>query len=232
MGEIKLCECGCGNPAPIAKYTSRRCGWVKDQPKRFILGHASLGRRWLTGKRSHNFQDLTSQVFGRLTVKEYSGKNKFRNAIWLCSCVCGEVKPFLAGSLVGGNAQSCGCLHRELTAEIGKCWGKVANLSHGHARRYKRSPTILSWESMKQRCTNPKNPSYPQYGGVGVTVCERWNSFENFLADMGERLPNTTLGRYCDMTNYEPDGCAWMTPAEQKLAQMNKRALLKWAQTA
>lgn len=68
---------------------------------------------------------------------------------------------------------------------------------------------------MKERCQNPRDSHYPAYGAIGVTVCERWQDFCNFLADMGVRPEGTTLGRYGDLGNYEPGNCAWMTEDEQ-----------------
>ena len=76
---------------------------------------------------------------------------------------------------------------------------------------------------MIQRCTNPNAKKYPLYGGAGVTVCDRWlNSFENFLADMGERLTNTSLGRFLDIGNYKPGNCKWMTYREQADKKVKK----------
>jgi hypothetical protein len=70
---------------------------------------------------------------------------------------------------------------------------------------------------MKQRCRDTNSPNYYLYGGAGVNVCDRWiNSFENFLADMGERPVGTTLDRYPNQKgNYEPNNCRWATPKEQ-----------------
>jgi hypothetical protein len=86
---------------------------------------------------------------------------------------------------------------------------------------------------MKKRCLNPRHKDHYRYGGAGITVCERWLSFENFKADMGIRPSGTSLGRACDLANYEPGGAFWQTPQEQSLAKRNKHALLAWAaQTA
>jgi len=83
-------------------------------------------------------------------------------------------------------------------------------------------------EGMLQRVTNPESPKWKHYGGRGITVCDRWNprvggSFENFLADLGERPEGTTLGRFRDEGNCERSNCAWMTDAEQKAEQRLKR---------
>lgn len=99
--------------------------------------------------------------------------------------------------------------------------GQLANTRHGHGRRdKKRSPTYRSWDKMIQRCTNPNDAHYSYYGGRGITVCERWRKFENFLADMGERPIGPgrgfTLDRYPNKNgNYEPDNCRWATWTEQ-----------------
>ena len=87
---------------------------------------------------------------------------------------------------------------------------------HGHSYRGKRSATYTSWQSMHQRCTNPKLAGYKDYGGRGIKVCERWRTFELFLEDMGERPKNKTLDRYPDGNgNYEPGNCRWASRAQQ-----------------
>jgi len=69
---------------------------------------------------------------------------------------------------------------------------------------------------MKQRCSNPNHRHYKSYGGKGVTVCERWNTFRNFVEDLGIRPEGTTIGRHLDQGNYEPGNAWWQTAAEQK----------------
>lgn len=95
--------------------------------------------------------------------------------------------------------------------------------SHGHSVGGT-SPTYNSWASMKQRCNYPKSASYERYGGRGISVCERWLTFDNFLADMGVRPEGMTLDRKGANGNYEPDNCKWSTLSEQALNQRpNKR---------
>jgi hypothetical protein len=95
--------------------------------------------------------------------------------------------------------------------------GNQFKTDHGHSGK-NRSRTYRSWESMKQRTTNPKSPDYNKYGGSGITVCERWkDSFENFLHDMGERPQGKTLDRFPEKNgNYEPNNCRWGTPKQQR----------------
>lgn len=96
------------------------------------------------------------------------------------------------------------------------------NRKHGQAIPGQRGPTYRSWETMKARCNNPNDPSYSDYGGRGITVCDRWSSsFINFLEDMGERPKATTLDRIKVDGNYEPSNCRWSDAATQA---RNKRS--------
>jgi len=107
--------------------------------------------------------------------------------------------------------------------------------------RYPRTPTYRSWDAMIQRCTNPKATGYAEYGGAGITVCERWRKFEAFLADMGERPDGTSLDRHPDLNgNYEPGNCRWATPREQNLNRAatryiefngERKSLVEWAES-
>lgn len=83
-----------------------------------------------------------------------------------------------------------------------------------------KTPEYRAWASMWQRCTNPKNIRYERYGARGITVCERWERFENFLSDMGNRpSPDHSLDRKENDGNYQPENCRWATRSEQ---QQNK----------
>lgn len=102
----------------------------------------------------------------------------------------------------------------------------MSNSIHGHTTHTSSSPTYKSWHTMMQRCNNPNNTQYKDYGGRGITVCERWFVFKNFLADMGVRPEGMTLDRKNNSKGYTPRNCKWSTRSEQ---QRNRRNNNVWA---
>ncbi len=171
-----------------------------------------------------SFTDLTEQPFGRWTVL---GVDPIRtqedgHLHWLCRCSCGTERSVRARTITHGLSSNCGCLKRERSRA--RMLGNSFGVHHGHARKPKHSPEYFSWAAMIQRCTNPNNARYKYYGGAGVVICERWQNFENFLADLGPRPSGTTLGRYGDVGPYEPGNAKWMTQPEQSAEAMRKGA--------
>ena len=141
--------------------------------------------------------DITNQRFGRLVALRLVGRNPVSVGIWLCQCDCGNIKKVLLSNLRAKHGTiSCGCARR----------------FHGKHK----TPEYVAWVSMLQRCNNPQSPSFHHYGGRGITVCERWLKFENFLADIGPRpSPELSLQRINNDLGYFSENCKWATRKEQ-----------------
>lgn len=162
----------------------------------------------------HNFKDLTGMRFGRLEVLGFSHMNKFRRATWECKCDCGTIKNIDGLNLRQGTTLSCGCLHKEIHADQLR--------THGMAD----TPPHNSWNGMLQRCENPNDPRYRDYGGRGVAVCSEWHDFQGFWNDMADSYSEgLTIDRIDVNGNYCKENCKWSTQKEQANNRRNNHLL-------
>jgi hypothetical protein len=143
--------------------------------------------------------DLTGQRFERLIVMQRDGVSKSGQAMWLCKCDCGNTKRIAGYHLKAGHTRSCGCLWQETI------------ISKITIHNMHKTSTYNTWKALRQRCYNKKNPSFRLYGGRGITICKRWEKFENFYADMGEKPKGMTLDRRNNSKGYSKSNCWWAT---------------------
>lgn len=155
--------------------------------------------------------DLTGIKLGMLTCIVPNTSGKLRK--WNCKCDCGNVTVVATNKLTSGHTRSCGCMALEVRRNNGKL-----NFEHGRGHGVK-DLTYKSWTSMRERC-RPNYSKSKYYFDRGIRMSERWNSFANFLADMGERGIGETLDRIDVNGNYEPANCRW---ASAKTQQRNRR---------
>ena len=196
-----LCRCKCGeeravNLGDLNRGTHKSCGCHRRE-RMAALNATSAGAP---------AKNLAGSKFGRLTV---TGWERARAGLylWACSCDCGRRCKVRTAALKNGNTRSCGCLSADTTA--------ARATTHGHAKRGRKTRTYRIWMGMVNRCGNPNNSGYRYYGALGVVVCERWKSYENFLADMGEIPAPLSIDRIDPFGNYEPGNCRLATYSEQ-----------------
>lgn len=147
-------------------------------------------------------KDLTGQEFGYLTVVSFAGRKRGK-AQWQCTCICGATATVYGFSLSSSHTSSCGCKRRLAPAGVIK-----------HGLTGTRAHRI--WGKMIGRCINPKTKNFHRYGGRGIQVCDRWQTFINFFADMGAPPAGHSLDRYPNRNgDYEPGNCRWATDDQQ-----------------
>lgn len=161
-------------------------------------------------------KDLKGKKFGKLTVISRAGKERDGHIKYNCVCECGAVREVRGSALTSGNTKSCGCTRRKY------------NKTHGmsHLRIYK------TWSHMMERCYSEKYHNYANYGGRGITVCERWHDFLTFYRDVVHKYNEhalrygeheTTLDRINNDGNYEPDNIRFATYKVQANNRRNNK---------
>lgn len=149
-------------------------------------------------------QDLVGKTFGRWTVQESAGSTKSGKGTWLCKCECGTLSIVYGNNLIQQLSRSCGCSRKGI------------NRRHGQTKGYLHN----TWITIRRRCRDTKHPSFKNYGGRGIKVCDEWqNSYEAFrdymLSECGERPEGYSIDRIDNDGDYEPGNVKWSSRSEQ-----------------
>ena len=159
--------------------------------------------------------------FGRWTALEATESRTYPSGATInfreCRCDCGTVQFVSEYKLRTGHSRSCRCLQAEVT--------KKRSLRHGFAPKRAQTRIYRIWQNMLNRCRNKNLPEYYRYGGRGITVCERWLTFKNFLEDMGEPPDGFSIDRVDNNKGYYKENCAWRTAIQQARNRGNNKFL-------
>lgn len=172
-------------------------------------------------KRNRSIKDYSGMRWGRLTAVALALRSETRDHKWRFACDCGGEIVTNIKLVKAGKTSSCGCLFREMMA--------ARNTTHGLSSVHQDEYRI--WKNMRARCQSPTNKSFPDYGGRGIAVCERWQDFANFIADMGPRPSGASLDRVDVNSGYGPENCRWVGAVEQANNKRNNR-VIEWGGVA
>jgi hypothetical protein len=151
---------------------------------------------------------MSGQKFNRWTIIGDDGGLLSQKRV-LCRCDCGTKRSVILQTLINGRSKSCGCWKREV--DIKRKW------KHGKSK----TRTFRIWDNMLGRATRPNHDSFADYGGRGITVCERWLTFSHFLEDMGECQPHEEIDRIDNDKGYCKENCRWTTRQQNVLNRRN-----------
>lgn len=168
------------------------------------------------------FANVAGIRFGRLTAK-VPIRNPNGRYSWRCDCGCGDTVVVRVADLLSKHTRSCGCLKRQIA--------RKRMLRHGHTANSVVSSEYRTWCAMKYRCENPNDKRYAHYGGRGIKVCKRWQSFRMFFRDMGNRPTGATLERKNNNGNYTPSNCVWASLLKQANNRQNNRHITYQGET-
>jgi len=155
------------------------------------------------------------------TVVREVERSKSRNKQLLVRCSCGVERVVEESALKAGRRQRCAACQTTRAHD--------ATRTHGEGNRV--TPEYETWRQLRGRCLNPRNVGYRNYGGRGITVCARWASYENFLADMGRRPPGTSIDRIDNNAGYSPENCRWASLTVQAGNRRNNHTLTALGRT-
>jgi hypothetical protein len=156
-------------------------------------------------------KDISGLRFGRLIAVEIVGITKKQERIWKCKCDCGNETEVTVVRLMNGTTKSCGCIQKELSSKRAKTG--ISKIHGYHGTR-----VYICYKSMMERCCNPNNRAYKNYGGRGIKICDEWmhnpKAFIDWALNNGYK-DNLTIERINVNGNYEPSNCKWATIKQQ-----------------
>ena len=203
------CRCDCGKitrpyTQDLRSGHTKSCGCLQKE---------------MTSKCSA--KDITGQTFGRLTALYPTEERRNEKIMWRCRCIEGNEIEVATADLIKGHTQSCGCLQRELTAQ------RVHR--HGEAIHGNETSLYINWKHIKARCLNPKDPSFINYGGRGITMAPEFKDYIAFRDYVNEHLgprpsPKHSIDRKENDWHYVPGNLRWATPLQQ--SQNKRRSLV------
>lgn len=222
------CRCECGNiitaaTGNVKRGNTRSCGCMPHarKTKYARTDEATVVRANKKGRQGPKPRNLDGQKFGRLTVLRFAGYDKNDHAVYECQCECGSKKLIRGNSLTTGKTKSCGC-QRVIAGKD--------NVTHGDSRKNSPyAPIYHTWALMRDRCHNPNNEYYKDYGGRGIRVCDEWSHYETFkdwsLSHGWE--PGLSIDRVDVDGDYMPGNCRW-TDSRTQANNTRRSVRVRW----